>query len=143
MLSLASANVEPNLRADLAADWALRKRWIGITNRERGMLAASLMANAGRMELPEAWRNLASAEELREAQIWGLAVRLCRRFSGSSARSLSSSALVTDETTLKLVVAKPYDTLVNDGVTRDLKALGAMLGLKAGCRIVTEEDALR
>lgn len=143
MLALASANVEPNLRVDLAVEWAMRKRWIGISNGERAMLAASLMANAGRTELPPEWRNLASDEALREAQGWGLAARLCRRFSGCSARSLSSSALIADGTTLKLVVNQPYGALVNDGVQRDLKALGSLLGLKPSCEIVDEGDGLR
>lgn len=143
MLALASANVEPNLRVDLAVEWAMRKRWIGITSGERAMLAASLMANAGRTDLPLEWRNLASDEALREAQGWGLAARLCRRFSGCSARSLSSSELVSDGARLKLVVNQPYGALVNDGVQRDLKALGSLLGLKPSCEIVGDDDGSR
>ena len=141
MLALASVTVEPNLRVDLSVAWAMRKRWIGISNRERAMLAAALMANAGRMELPLTWAHFASADELREAQGWGLAVRLCRRLSGAAAQSLSRSALLADGTALNLVVRAPYDVLVNDGVERDLKALGAHLGLKTACQLVREAGA--
>ena len=143
MLALASANVEPNLRTDLSVAWAMRKRWIGITNRERAMLAASLMANAGRMDVPALWRSFASVDDLREAQGWGLAVRLCRRLSGAAAQSLGSTALIADGISLVLVVRKPYDALVNDGVERDLKALGTHLGLRTAWEIVAEGDRLR
>lgn len=143
MLALASANVEPNLRADLSVAWAMRKRWIGISNRERAMLAASLMANAGRMDVPALWRNFATVDDLREAQGWGLAVRLCRRLSGAAAQSLSSTALIADGTSLTLVVRQPWDVLVNDGVERDLKALGSHLGVRTACEIVGEGDRVR
>jgi exopolyphosphatase/guanosine-5'-triphosphate,3'-diphosphate pyrophosphatase len=33
MLALASLDTEPNLRTEQAADWALRKRWVGLTAR--------------------------------------------------------------------------------------------------------------
>jgi exopolyphosphatase/guanosine-5'-triphosphate,3'-diphosphate pyrophosphatase len=143
MLALASANVEPNLRTDLAVAWAMRKRWIGLSNRDRAMLAAGLMANTGRLDVPPLWRHFATADDLREAQGWGLAVRLCRRFSSCSPRSLSGSALLNDGALLTLVVRRPFDALINDGVERDLKALGTHLGLRAQCEVIGESDRLR
>ena len=135
MLILAAAVVEPNLRAELAVIWAMRKRWIGVTNRERAMLGAALLAGNARLDLPAEWRELASADDLRSAQAWGLATRLCRRFSGTAAAALDGSALVRGEGRLTLTLAPDFAVLVNEGVERDLKALGAVLGLETGWRV--------
>jgi len=129
-LALASAAVEPNLRADLAVSWALRKRWIGIDDRGRAMLAAALMANTARLDQPKAWRMLAPAADLTRAQAWGLATRLCRRFSGGVGAALAGSMLGIDGDTVRLVVSPRLAPLVNEGVERDLKALAAVLDRK-------------
>jgi len=134
MLCLATAMVEPNLRGDLARDWALRKRWIGASPAERAMLAAAMIANTGRSDLPPELSLLAAPEQLREAQAWGFAVRLCRRFSGSTAHGISGSALRVEGAALVLEVQPQIAVLVNEGVERDLKALAAHLGLKGEVR---------
>ncbi|MEY4160225.1 MAG: hypothetical protein RLZZ136_846, partial [Pseudomonadota bacterium] len=143
MLALAAANLEPNLRTDFAIEWAMRKRWIGLRMEERAMLAAGLMANVGQSEAGDQWRSYMSAENLHEAKGWGLAVRLCRRFSGNSARSLSNSMLDTADGTLWLSVRDPFHALINPGVERDLKELAGHLGLQAEVRIITGDDSLR
>ncbi len=130
MLCLATAMVEPNLRGDLARDWALRKRWIGASPADRAMLAAAMIANTGRQDLPAELGVLAPPELLREAQVWGLAVRLCRRFSGTTAQGINGSTLQIEGGNLVLEVQPQIAALVNEGVERDLKALGALLGLK-------------
>lgn len=132
-LSLAAAAVEPNLRAELAVSWALRKRWIGIEARGRAMLAAALLANTGALDAPKAWRQLAPAADIARGQAWGLAVRLCRRFSGGSATALAGSSLRLAEGRLVLAVSPAIGPLVNEGVERDLKALATHLGAKPIC----------
>lgn len=134
MLCLATAMVEPNLRGDLARDWALRKRWIGANPAERAMLAAAMIANTGRSELPPELTQLATPEQLREAQAWGFAVRLCRRFSGTTAQGISGSALRVDGSSLVLEVQPQIAVLVNEGVERDLRILATHLGLKPEVR---------
>lgn len=138
MLALASARAEPNLRGDLATMWALRKRWIGIGNRERAMLAAAVLASTGRLDIVPAWQALAATADLRLAQAWGLAVRLCRRFSDASAQSLSGSTLLLSEGVLTLTVGRAYAVLVNEGVERDLKALGGVLGARTARRVAAD-----
>lgn len=135
MLCLASALVEPNLRSDLARDWALRKRWIGATPRDRGMLAAALVANSGKSQLPEDLAQIAGEAELREAVAWGLAARLCRRFSGCTAQGLTGSALRIEGDSLVLSVENELAMLVNDGTERDLKALATHMALKPSVNI--------
>lgn len=134
MLCLATAMVEPNLRGDLAREWALRKRWIGASPADRAMLAAAMIANTGRADLPADLAPLAAPEQLREAQAWGFATRLCRRFSGNTAQGISGSALQVEDGTMVLAVQPQIAVLVNEGVERDLKTLAAHLGLKAEVR---------
>lgn len=135
MLTLAAAVVEPNLRAELAVTWAMRKRWIGVTNRERAMLAAALVAGSGQLAGGEGWDRFVSSGDLRLAQTWGLGARLCRRFSGCSPRALAGSSLLREGGVLVLEVQPDYAILVNEGVERDLRALGGLLGLTTAWRI--------
>jgi len=134
MLCLASAVVEPNLRGDIARDWALRKRWIGATTTERVMLAVAMLGHAGRLDVPPALAALIAPAALREAQTWGLATRLCRRFSTCAPQSLTDSQLTVEGTRLVLSVQPALAALVNEGVERDLRALATHLGLKAEVR---------
>jgi exopolyphosphatase/guanosine-5'-triphosphate,3'-diphosphate pyrophosphatase len=143
MLALASMNVEPNLRPEQVVDWAFRKRWIGMKPKGRTIIAASLLANTGRLDLPAHWGRFASPAELHEGQAWGLAIRLCRRFSGGATEALSSGALVKDKGKLQLVVRSAVAALVNDSVERDLKALGAHLGVKTAVSVIGESAELR
>lgn len=136
MLGLAAATVEPNLRAELAVMWAMRKRWIGIDSAGRALLGATLMANAGRLDIPAAWYTFAGAERIGAAQACGLAIRLCRRFSGGAAAVLAASALGLADGVLTLSVQPSCAALVNDGVERDLKALAAALGCKSAVAIL-------
>lgn len=134
MLCLAAATVEPNLRSEIARNWALRKRWVGAGTRERIMLAVAMIAHTGKLEIPARLTSLISASTLREAQAWGLATRLCRRFTGCTAPALSGSHLAVEEDRLVLTVQPPIRPLINDGAERDLKALANHLGLKAEIR---------
>lgn len=139
MLALASMQVEPNLRAEQAVDWAMRKRWTGIDARGRAMLAMTALANTGRTAAPGRLARLASPDELHEAAAWGLAIRLCRRFSGCSPHSLSSSTLAVENEDLVLSVRMPLDALVSDIVERDLAALASWLNLKPDIRILSAD----
>lgn len=135
MLCLASATVEPNLRGDIARDWALRKRWIGAATTERVMLAAAMLAHTGRLDVPDALAGLIPLSALRDAQTWGLATRLCRRFSTCAPQGLVDSALTIEGNRIVLRVQPALAPLVNDGVERDLRALAAHLGFKSDVRI--------
>lgn len=137
MLGLAAATVEPNLRSDLAVIWAMRKRWIGIDSAGRALVGAALMANAGRLDIPAAWYTFAGAERIGAAQACGLAVRLCRRFSGGAAAVLAASTLGLEGGVLTLSVRTSCAALVNDGVERDLKALASALGCKSAVAILS------
>jgi len=134
MLCLAASTVEPNLRGDIARDWALRKRWIGAGTTERVMLAVAMLAHSGQIEVPPQLAALVPLASLREAQAWGLATRLCRRFTTCAPQGLTDSSLTVAGDRLVLRVQPALAALVNDGVERDLKALATHLGLKAQVR---------
>ncbi|MDR2857577.1 MAG: exopolyphosphatase [Novosphingobium sp.] len=127
MLALAAQRIEPNLRTEQAMDWALRKRWIGIGDRERAILAMAAMANSGRTRIPPEFLTLASGAELRDAVSWGLAIRLCRKFSGCVARSLSGSSLSRRAGRLVLTVQPALQPLHTEAVDRDLRLLAGWL----------------
>lgn len=137
MLALASQRLEPNLRAGHACDWALRKRWIGINAEGRAVMAACVLANGGRASPPMAdLERLASPQSLREAQIWGLAIRLCRRLSGVSPQALANSRLTVEDGTLVLAVREDLKPLFTDTVEKDLRALAERLDLQPTFRLL-------
>jgi exopolyphosphatase/guanosine-5'-triphosphate,3'-diphosphate pyrophosphatase len=141
LLALAAQRVEPNLRGEQAMGWALRKRWIGIDDRERAILAMAAMANTGRTAMPDEFLRLASAAELREAVTWGLAIRLCRKFSGCIAQSLSESTLSYRGDRLVLSVGRRLQPLYTEAVEKDLRLLAAWLDAEPVVELAGETEA--
>jgi exopolyphosphatase/guanosine-5'-triphosphate,3'-diphosphate pyrophosphatase len=131
MLALASMRSEPNLRAEQGTDWALRKRWIGVDAVGRAMLAMAVRANNGRSAIPDELLRLAPVQRLREAQAWGLATRLCRRFTGPSNEALAATSLTIEDGRLVLRAQGDMAVLYSDTVARDHRWLAEILGLDA------------
>lgn len=129
MLALASFRAEPNRRVTEAMDWALHKRWIGVSAQDRAMLAATALANAGQVDLPPVLHQLASADQLRQAIGWGLAIRLCRKFSLCVPQVLAGSALTRSTDGLHLSAAADLRPLLTDGVEKHRRNLAQWLGL--------------
>jgi exopolyphosphatase/guanosine-5'-triphosphate,3'-diphosphate pyrophosphatase len=129
MLGLASLRSEPNLRAEQAVQWALRKRWIGLDKRGRGMLAMAVLANSGKMEPPAELLRLTPAADLRLAAGWGLATRLARRFSGGVTDVLEPSRLRIEGWELVLSLPENLRDLCTDVTIKDMRLLGEWLDL--------------
>ncbi|MDP3906412.1 exopolyphosphatase [Novosphingobium sp.] len=129
MLALASFRAEPNRRVTEAMDWALHKRWIGASAGDRAVLAATALANAGTSELPPVLQQLAPPELLHQAVGWGLAIRLCRKFSLCVPHVLAGSALTRSAQGLHLSVQPDLRPLLTDGVEKHRRNLAAWLGL--------------
>jgi exopolyphosphatase/guanosine-5'-triphosphate,3'-diphosphate pyrophosphatase len=134
MLALASQRIEPNLRPGLIVDWALRKRWIGLGAVDRALLAACGLANSGRPILAEPLISFAPAVEVEQAIVWGLALRLARRFSALSDKALAGSRLAVDGDALVLSVEDAYTVLFSDAVDKDLRNLADRMGLRPELR---------
>ena len=140
MLSLASMQIEPNIRLPQTIDWALHKRWIAVDGKGRAMLAAAIAANGNALDLPNDVRELASKEALDEAMCWGLAVRLARRLGARSRRSLQVSRLFVKKKTLVLRLAESHEALFGVPTEKDIRLLAGKLGLDWRVEIVPDEE---
>ncbi|UAB77971.1 Ppx/GppA family phosphatase [Erythrobacter sp. SCSIO 43205] len=136
MLSLASMQIEPNIRLPIALDWALHKRWIAVEGKDRAMLAAAIAANGNALNLPEEVTALAGKEALDEAIVWGFAVRLARRLGASSRHSFQESRLTIEGDRLVLRLAESQGALFGYSTEKDLKLLADQLGLEWEAKIV-------
>ncbi|GGY93853.1 Ppx/GppA family phosphatase [Novosphingobium colocasiae] len=137
MLALAAMSTEPNMRTEEALAWALRKRWIGLDMRGRGMMAMTVFANSGQTTPPDQLAQLASAEDLRHAVGWGLAVRLCRRLTGVTDIGLTQTTLERRDSALVLSLQEPVQALYSASVGKDHKALADWLGLETIVEVVS------
>lgn len=140
MLSLASMQIEPNIRLPQATDWALHKRWLAINGKERAMLASAIEANGNALDLPSDVTALANQEALDEAICWGLAVRLARRLGASSRRSLQESRLSVEKGKLTLTLAQSQEALFGLSTEKDMKLLAARLGLDWTVETVPDDE---
>lgn len=129
LLALAAMRTEPNMRAEEAKAWALRKRWVGLNARGRAMMAMTVFANSGLVEVPPAISRLASAQDLRDAIGWGLAIRLCRRLTGCADEALARTALQRGAGELVLELEAPVQALYGPSAGKDLRLLAEWLGL--------------
>jgi exopolyphosphatase/guanosine-5'-triphosphate,3'-diphosphate pyrophosphatase len=136
MLSLAAMQVEPNLRAEQAMNWALRKRWIGIDARGRAMLAAAILANSGITGVPAEIAPLASPADFREAVGWGLAVRLARKLTGCAHRALADTALRLADGRLVVALREPMHALYSNAVGKDHRLLAEWFGLEPAVELL-------
>jgi len=135
MLALASMQIEPNLRTEIAMDWALQKRWINVDACGRAMMAAAVSANKRECDVPDTLRELATEEQIEEAIRWGLAIRLCRRLGGRSNRIFNASSLSIDAGKLVLAIDEELSGLYGEPTQKDLDLLADRLNLEADVRI--------
>lgn len=140
MLALASMQIEPNIRLPQAIDWALHKRWVGVSGKDRAMMAAAIAANGNLLDLPRAVVELAGEEAIEEAICWGLGVRLARRLGARSRRSLQVSRLLKQDGKLVLRLADSHAALFGIPTEKDMKLLAGRLGLDWDVEIVPDEE---
>ena len=134
-LSSALQRVEPNLRANHAAEWALDKRWIACEPYERAMICAALFGSLGRTDPPSALGSLARSGDIREGTTWGLSFRLARRLGAGSSASLSMSRLRRKKKALTLYLDESRAALATDPLKRELGALADWVGREPRIKI--------
>lgn len=139
-LALASMQIEPNLRIDLAIDWALQKRWLALSGEERVLLAATVAANGNRCDLPGEFSQIADPTRLEAAICWGLALRLGRRLGGRSRASLSVSRLTIEGPDLLLQVEHDRRDLCGLPTEKDMDLLAQRLGLTPRIEVVPDDS---
>ena len=126
-LALALQRVEPNLRMKHAAEWALDKRWLDCSARDRAMICAALFGSLGRTEMPAKLDMLASEGDLREGLTWGLGFRLARRLGAGSHKALANSRLKLKKKSLVLYLDESRAALATGPLTKDLDLLAEWL----------------
>ena len=134
-LASALQRVEPNLRLNHATEWALDKRWIDCSARDRAMICAALFGSLGRTELPSELRKLADDEDLREGLTWGLGFRLARRLGAGSRKALGNSRLRLKQKSLILYLDQARAALATWPLTKDLDVLAEWLDRKPKIKI--------
>ena len=137
-LALASMQIEPNFRMDIATGWALQKRWLDVTPEERAVMAATVAANGNHCDLPASITELADAARLEAAICWGLAIRLCRRIGGRSRASLQASSLSIRGGRLVLSLEDSRKDLYGLPNEKDMALLAERLGLEPEVAIVPD-----
>jgi exopolyphosphatase/guanosine-5'-triphosphate,3'-diphosphate pyrophosphatase len=128
----------PDFRAERGLDTALYGNWIGISGRERALLAAALYATYGGSQKDPAIKTLlrlADHESLARAFGWGLALRVGQRLTAGTAEALADSRLYRDNGRLILTLKRAHAALYADAVARRLNALAAQLDLTAEFRV--------
>ncbi len=145
-LSLVASRVEPNLRSQHALDWAMHKRWVGLSTSGRGQIGAALAAFCGTARIPAVLERIADRELLAEAFGWGLAIRLAYRLGAGSRVSLLTSAIRIEGGKLVLWIDESREHLVADCVRKDLSNLAQWLGLddlvRVGPQLLAQPDAV-
>ncbi|MDN3644684.1 Ppx/GppA family phosphatase [Pontixanthobacter aestiaquae] len=140
MLALASMQIEPNLRREIAMDWALHKRWIALDACGRAMMAAAVSANGNNCDMPDSVAELASPAQIEEAISWGLAIRLCRRLGGRSDRTFNVSDLRVESDDLVLSIEHSHRAFYGIPNEKDMDLLADRLGLNPVMRVLGEVE---
>jgi exopolyphosphatase/guanosine-5'-triphosphate,3'-diphosphate pyrophosphatase len=104
------------------------------------MMAMTVFANSGMTQAPPDFARLADKCDLDRAIGWGLAVRLCRRLTGGTARGMAASSLDIRGGTLVLTLQQPARPLYGASNGKDLKCLADWLGLN--WRVETDAGVL-
>ncbi|WNO52551.1 Ppx/GppA family phosphatase [Stakelama saccharophila] len=119
----------PDFRAERGMEIALHGNWVAIDARGRAMVAQALYTCfGGGAHTPEPLGALASSRDLRQAILWGLALRLGQRWSGGLARPLLHSTLQIDGGALQLCVNDEDAVFYGETVERRHRTLADAMG---------------
>ncbi len=123
----------PDFRAERGVDMALHGNWVGVDGPGRVMIAQALFCNFGGSGSfsENGVSRLCSADQLRRAGQWGLAMRLGQRLSGGVAASLERSRLALAPGVIRLELPKGEEALFGEAVERRLNTLAAAIGRQA------------
>jgi len=121
----------PGFRADRGIEMALHGNWVAVNPSGRVIMAQALSANFGRDRLPDLrLAELCKDEQLRRANVWGLAMRLGQRLSGGVGSVLKRTRLSANNGAIELSVRRGEEALIGDQVERRFVRLAEALGCK-------------
>jgi exopolyphosphatase / guanosine-5'-triphosphate,3'-diphosphate pyrophosphatase len=120
----------PEFRAISAEEMALHGNWVGVSARDRAIIAMALYASfGGSGSGPEPLEQIISQDDIEMARSWGLAIRLAHRLGGGTAGALESSELRREGNSLILSMASSLGALDNNSVRRRFERLAEALAL--------------
>ncbi|WP_176591814.1 Ppx/GppA family phosphatase [Sphingobium sp. EM0848] len=121
----------PDFRSERGVEIALHSNWVGIAASERAMLAQALHSNfGGGVSTPPGIERLAPPEALKQAMLWGLAIRLGQRLSGGVEGPLLASRLEMEGDVLELRLRGVDVDLFGEAVERRQRQLAQAMGVK-------------
>ena len=132
LLSDVAWRAHPDFRAERGMMIVLHGNWVGITPRERAMVAAALFACFGGSAthpVMSLFAQLADEASLARARLWGLALRLGQRLTAGTAAALSGGDLRRDGNDLVLTLDSGHAALAGESVTRRLRNLAQAMAL--------------
>lgn len=122
----------PEFRAERGVEIALHGNWVAIDATGRALLAQALFTSlGGGVTSPAPLPALADPGALRQAMVWGLAMRLGQRLSAGLAGPLARSKIVDDGSAIILTLDPADRALYSEAVERRHKALAAFLARSA------------
>lgn len=121
----------PEFRAERGLEFGLHGNWVAITAAERALLGQALFTSlGGGLDMADNVGALAPEQELRRAQLWGLAIRLCQRLSGGAATSINQTSVALADGALRLSISAHHASLLGEVVERRGRQLAQAMGLK-------------
>jgi exopolyphosphatase / guanosine-5'-triphosphate,3'-diphosphate pyrophosphatase len=120
----------PEFRALSGEELALHGSWVGVTARDRVILASALCTTfGGRQDDLVTVESLVEPHILERARIWGLAIRLGHRLSGGAAEALERCPVKMEGDALVLNIPQELAALDNAAIRGRLARLAAAVGL--------------
>jgi exopolyphosphatase/guanosine-5'-triphosphate,3'-diphosphate pyrophosphatase len=120
----------PEFRALSGEELALHGTWVGVTAKDRAILAAALYASFGgdQSDLGN-FLPLVDEDVAARARIWGLAIRLGNRLSAGATGILERCSLRIRDDKLRLTIPMELQSLDSSSVRRRLLRLAKALDL--------------
>jgi exopolyphosphatase / guanosine-5'-triphosphate,3'-diphosphate pyrophosphatase len=129
----------PDFRAQRAIDASLFGNFVGIESRGRIMVALALNAAYGSASVPPMLQQLVltllTKAESKQAQSWGLALRLGQRLTAGTARALEQASIAVKGDAVVLTLSQAHAAHYGEVVERRLKALADALKLRGKFRV--------
>jgi exopolyphosphatase / guanosine-5'-triphosphate,3'-diphosphate pyrophosphatase len=120
----------PEFRALSGEELALHGTWVGVTAKDRAILAAALYASFGGDQSDlGSFLPLVDQDVAERARIWGLAIRLGHRLSAGAAEILAQCSLRIRDNKLRLTIPKDMQALDSSSVRGRLSRLAKALDL--------------
>ncbi len=129
----------PDFKAELAFNRSIVGRFVGVTHKERCLIALGLYASYGGEPGTETIRpatEILTRQEFSEAVGLGLLVQFAQKFTGGTDRPLKKTRLFREAGKLVLKIRQKDAVLISESVSMRFTKLAGHLGLEPDIRII-------